>query len=465
MRIENKETKTILTISLIGVLIILLIGGTAAFFTTGDSDNTIELATENLENALNYTDNTNDMKSGLIPMNTSDVDIAYTKENRCIDKNGYSACSIYQFSIENVSNVTHNLNIIMKPTINTFGNLYYIVYDLETKEKIIESTKLDNTSEFNIASNIKLNSKAKKTYEILFYVNNINENQLETDTGKTFGATIIVNSITTGQYMEESFGEQAPISKTTSYIGSYADIDKDGKVDGVIYADLAVATGEEKKWTDDDGKYTIPVTDNSTLKEYYVSQDSCTDDLCKFGDGPVLSPIGEGTERFYIMSLEDFKVDGTSTFTWYNNANTGLMTDYQTRTSGDFGKGKANSLAMIEKCANDSSDSDETYYGGCSTTDIWNYQELKDSVNNGWYIPSRGEWSAFVQELSEYLTASSKEAITTSNYSTTYGFSYSYWSSSQGSASTTYSTNFRSGYMNFSYVNINSFYVRLGATF
>ena len=57
-----------------------------------------------------------------------------------------------------------------------------------------------------------------------------------------------------------------------------------------------------------------------------------------------------------------------------------------------------------------------------------------------------------------------KEAITTSNYSTTYGFRSYYWSSSQGSAGNAFYTFFDFGYMTFSNVNSND-YVRLGATF
>ena len=42
-----------------------------------------------------------------------------------------------------------------------------------------------------------------------------------------------------------------PISKTDSYVGYYADIEGDGIVDGVIYADLAIGGSGEwrsKKW-------------------------------------------------------------------------------------------------------------------------------------------------------------------------------------------------------------------------
>ena len=61
------------------------------------------------------------------------------------------------------------------------------------------------------------------------------------------------------------------ISKSTSYVGYYADIDADGKVDGVIYADLAVGNQGSGQWNSSDGKYTIP-TVTEGLKDYYISQ-------------------------------------------------------------------------------------------------------------------------------------------------------------------------------------------------
>ena len=83
----------------------------------------------------------------------------------------------------------------------------------------------------------------------------------------------------------------------------YADIDDDGTVDGVIFADLAVG-GSGEYGTYGYGTYTIPKEDN--LKSYYIKSENYTDDSFK-KSGKVIAPMEgtSGNERFYVMALED----------------------------------------------------------------------------------------------------------------------------------------------------------------
>ena len=138
------------------------------------------------------------------------------------------------------------------------------------------------------------------------------------------------------------------VSTTESQVGKYADIDGDGTVDGIIFADLMI--GGSGTWNDHDtsssecnknGTYTIPTISSS--KSYYVSQESYTNKLG--GTAEVLTPIGTGEDRFYIMSLLN---NLSRTYDWYNAAR-GNMNDYATATSPDFGKGKDNTATMISK--------------------------------------------------------------------------------------------------------------------
>ena len=238
------------------------------------------------------------------------------------------------------------------------------------------------------------------------------------------------------------------ISKNTSYVGYYADIDADGKVDGVIYADLAKGDNVEKKWNNDsDSKYTIP-TVTEGLKDYYISKTNYKANE-GFGTKDVISPTGTGTERFYIMALTD--IDGKRNGTYYDwyNAAYGQMSDYANTTSGDFGKGKSNTTTMIAKWnAKAYGDQDKCSSGH---KDMWG--QIQEKVNNGWFVPSRAEWSAFGGEL----------GITSSNYGN-FGLSRYYWSSSQYDTNNVWSANFGGGYMNNYGVN-NVYYVRLSATF
>ena len=47
------------------------------------------------------------------------------------------------------------------------------------------------------------------------------------------------NDIETTTVTQKTEETKQPISKTESYVGYYADIEGDGTVDGIIYADLA----------------------------------------------------------------------------------------------------------------------------------------------------------------------------------------------------------------------------------
>ena len=244
------------------------------------------------------------------------------------------------------------------------------------------------------------------------------------------------------------------ISKSTSYVGYYADIDADGKVDGVIYADLAKGDNVEKKWNNDsDSKYTIP-TVTEGLKDYCIRQTNYKAND-GFGTKDVISPTGTGKDRFYIMALTDIdgKRNGTY-YDWYNAAyNTG-MSDYATTTSEDFGTGKSNTTTMISKWnAKKYGEQDQCSSGH---KDMWG--QIQEKVNNGWFVPSRAEWSAFGGELGISKDSSNEK------YYGNFGLSSCYWSSSQYSANGAWCARFSYGYMGINTVNSTN-YVRLSATF
>ena len=244
------------------------------------------------------------------------------------------------------------------------------------------------------------------------------------------------------------------ISKSTSYVGYYADIDADGTVDGVIYADLAKGDNVEKKWNNDsDSKYTIP-TVTEGLKDYCIRQTNYKAND-GFGTKDVISPTGTGKDRFYIMALTDIdgKRNGTS-YDWYNAAY-GQMSDYATTTSEDFEKGKSNTTTMISKWnAKKYGEQDQCSSGH---KDMWG--QIQEKVNNGWFVPSRAEWSAFGGELGISKDSSNEE------YYGNFGLSTHYWSSSQDSANSAWYAGFYDGYMRSSSVNNHYFFVRLSATF
>ena len=227
------------------------------------------------------------------------------------------------------------------------------------------------------------------------------------------------------------------ISPTESQVGKYVDINGDGIPEGVIFADLAV--GGEGQWVNEEfkEKYKIP-TIKDELKDYIVIGEF--EDQIN-GKQEVLAPILDGEDRFYIMALNNVSKDQ---YSWYNSAYSEKMLDYEKATSEIFGSGKQNTLNMIEKWNKED-------YGAQDSDDMWNL--IQEQVDDGWFVPSRGEWAAFAGQL----------GITKSNYSSK-GLSGWCWSSSQSTTSNAYFIDLNLGYVGTNYVN-NTHYVRLSATF
>ena len=160
---------------------------------------------------------------------------------------------------------------------------------------------------------------------------------------------------------------------------------------------------------------------------------------------PLKAVNGAGDKRFYVMALADID---SNTHYWYKNASEN-MSDYSTATSGNFGTGKKNTDDMIARW--DKGAVSNGGYGDQDSKDMWGL--IKTQVSEGWFVPSRGEWSAFAQEL----------GITSSNRSD-FGLSYTYWSSSQYNTHIAWCADFDHGYMNHYDVGSN-FCVRLATTF
>lgn len=277
---------------------------------------------------------------------------------------------------------------------------------------------------------------------------------LDEDTGKVNGSSV---ASMVGNKFSESIGKfqksfmdvgvakgpngETLISKDESQVGKYADIDGDGTVDGIIFADLMIG-GNGECGPNGYGKYTIPTI--SDCKDYYVSQESYTNKLG--GTAEVLSPTGSGNSRFYIMALSNID---SNYHDWYNAAY-GKMSDYASVTSQDFGKGKSNTATMISKWNAKAYGEQNTCSSG--HTDMWG--EIQTQANNGWFVPSRAEWAAFVKNL----------GITNSNYSSK-GLSHYYWSSSQYNTGSAYYACVSKSFIRDDYVSDGNLWVRLAATF
>ena len=207
-----------------------------------------------------------------------------------------------------------------------------------------------------------------------------------------------------------------------------------------------MAQPKSGQWSDSNGTYSY--TNPGNLKKYKVDGTASVDG---FGSKGIVKPNGgSGNERFYVMALDD--VD-SNRHCWYYSAYFNKMNDYATYTSGDFGAGEQNTSKMITKWNASGYGSQN---GNSSYSDVWGLSAVQNGTWNdssGWFVPSRGEWSAFGDNL----------GITEDNYPN-YGLSDRYWSSSQCNISDAWYAYFSNGYMSSSNVN-NNRYVRLGTTF
>ena len=231
----------------------------------------------------------------------------------------------------------------------------------------------------------------------------------------------------------------------------YADLEGDGTVDGVIFADLA---GEEEngEWESNGwGVYTIP--SETGLKQYYIKGEY-TDE--HFGTGKVIAPMEgtSGNERFYVMALED--INPGTRYCWYDAAYGNLDSSYNVSgTDNDFAVAGAEPTGRINTERMIASWNAEEYgaqNANSTYDDMWGV--IQNEVDDGWFVPSKSEWSAF----------GSAFGITRSNYSSKYGLSSNYWSSSQNITYFAYYASFDFGGIGNYEVN-NYYYVRLATTF
>ena len=176
------------------------------------------------------------------------------------------------------------------------------------------------------------------------------------------------------------------ISTDKSQVGKYVDINGDGIPEGVIFVDIAVG-GEGRWWPSDcewlasrylkHTSYVIPPVKEG-LKDYIVT-DTYTHPIN--GKQEVLAPSGEGIDRFYIMDIND-SVKNCHQIKF-------LPFLKEVKTKASFGTGRQNTINILNKCKSNSYNQ--------KNDDLWSF--IQDKANDGWFIPSCEEWSAFNKNL------------------------------------------------------------------
>ena len=222
--------------------------------------------------------------------------------------------------------------------------------------------------------NQKRNLNRKELKEILDkYFENVPEDYIletELEAKEEYGTSKIkVSEIYKGNLEEK----QETIAKEISYVGYYADFNPtDGKIDGIIDADLAV--GGSGRWNDNDRSDYAYEAESEGLKDYYISETEYNGIL---GTNAVLTASGSGKDRFYIMALED--VNTGTKYCWYNAAY-GKLDKIVETSANDFGQGKENTEYVMDKWNNSTWGAQND---NVTDKDLWG--EIKTKVSKGWF--------------------------------------------------------------------------------
>ena len=264
---------------------------------------------------------------------------------------------------------------------------------------------------------------------------------------------------------------ETKVQQKKNYIGYYADVDGDGNVDGVIYADLAHSKEETtwgRRYHYDYGEYSYEVLDD--LKKYTISENKHNDN---FGEKEIitLKSGSTGNKRFYVMALNDFTTgsmtgNNAGEYYWYRNA-AWKMNTWETDTSDNFGTGYKNTGEIIEIW---NAGENGKYNAAQDNYDIWGH--IQEEYVKGWYMPSIGEWAAFAdylahrQEnpLTSNYNSNANDYSNNGNYDDVYGLKAVYWSSSQLNEDHAWRVSFIEGGIEFSIV-YGKIWARLGYTF
>lgn len=227
-----KIQKFFLLFIMIANIIIISIGATFAYFgaVTSSDENVIALEAAVFE--LDLEEDISLLKTQVIPADELYIDYGttqridenknfikpyeengqlITKETVCIDDNLNEICSIYTFTVINpMTDMELPLYITIKPSINTFENLYFKVLDenkniIQNKKRIKEEGQTDERIPVAL-ENIKTLPKATKdpktgevipskaTYSIVVWIQETGKNQTQQDSGKLFAATLNIMS-------------------------------------------------------------------------------------------------------------------------------------------------------------------------------------------------------------------------------------------------------------------------------
>lgn len=209
----QKNNKSVLILCIIGIMVFILItiGMTYAYFTISSANNNdIGGNTGGVSLSLIVTRISTNTANNLVPIDNDLTTLgkailgynndsgAFDANKACVDKNGNASCQIYQVNITNSSGTA--LNLSGGVTNLSGASVPNIACAIMPNSISITSnaTCIGNTT---FANNVSFNKNETKTYYMLVYINNLNNNQ--TDSGSFSGT---VEFTTAGANVTANFG-------------------------------------------------------------------------------------------------------------------------------------------------------------------------------------------------------------------------------------------------------------------
>ena len=201
---ENVKKTIVLTFVFI-VLGVLISGGTYAYLSASQADNTeITGKTRTLDVSVGI----NTIKSGnLLPTMDNLITTSLNGSYPCEDQRGYSLCSIYKVTLTNtgipvalnsyieVNNSTYTANHLKYQMFTKSGNVYTSISDAGTIDITGGTQNYLKLSSNNISFSLNDGSTSSYSseYYLVVWLSDIGSNQLE-DTDKNLSANIVFES-------------------------------------------------------------------------------------------------------------------------------------------------------------------------------------------------------------------------------------------------------------------------------
>ena len=190
---ERKGQGTFYMIIAMLTLIVAIVGATFAYFSLQASDeNTVKGNAAKVGLSLEVRKVSVDASGDLIPLDETLLEKAIagdsaTENQMCVDKNGNTVCQVYEVKVTNEGTAATAVNGTLTLSAETITNLkWQIMTDQDTP--VTDSGQFKTADNTEIATNDTIEANpGSKTYYIMIWIDEIESEQNDSDTGAFTG--------------------------------------------------------------------------------------------------------------------------------------------------------------------------------------------------------------------------------------------------------------------------------------